>query len=88
MKTWCILSSRDLIVSTGTPYLELLQPLDGCNVSASNGCSGGHEEEAGQQRQDEDERLGIHREGVTTSSGGLESEEEDNLRDISSPSTP
>ena len=50
-----------IMAGTGTPYLKLSQPLDRCVVSAGYGCSGGHEEYAGQQGQDEDEPLGVHR---------------------------
>jgi len=57
----CLPSTKGAIVIR-TPRLELLQPLDRCGVSASHGCSGGHEEHACQQGQDEDEPLGVHRE--------------------------
>ena len=43
--------------------LELLQPLDRCGASTDHGRGRGHEEQAGQQCQGEDEPLGIHGEG-------------------------
>ena len=43
-----------------TLHLELLQPLDGRSVWAGHWGSGGHEDQAGQQCQEDDEPLGIH----------------------------
>lgn len=41
--------------------MKLLQPLDRCDVAAGYGCSGSHEKREGEQSQDQDEPLGIHR---------------------------
>jgi len=61
-KTSCLLSL----------HLVLLQPLDRLNASIDNGRGGGHEEQTGQQRQGEDERLGIHCECRSVWVRGLE----------------
>jgi hypothetical protein len=58
--TACLPSGHNSIVTTGTPQLELLQPLDGCDISTRHGRSGGHEEQVGQQGEGKDEPLGIH----------------------------
>ena len=55
-----LLSGQDTTTTAGTPDLKLLQPLDGRDVPASYRRGRCHEEHAGQQRQDEDEPLGIH----------------------------
>lgn len=56
------LPSTEGVIAVSTSRFELLQPLDRCVVSIRHGCGGGHEEQAGQQSENEDEPLGVHRE--------------------------
>lgn len=63
MRTSCSRSSHDAIASTGTPQLKLLQPFDRRCASTDHRRSRGHEDQARQQCQDEDEPLRIHGEG-------------------------
>jgi len=64
-----LLSSQDVIVSIGTPRLELLQPLDRRSLPLGHGGGGGDEEQEGQQGQRENEPLGIHDGGDVKAKG-------------------
>lgn len=59
------------IITTGAPHLKLLQPLDRCGASTRYGGSGDHEEYAGQQRQDKEDTLGVHRKCSSVEVEGL-----------------